>query len=104
MSDPQGFCWDDSEVWIMVEYCAPRLGHSCSFFYYLGATPRGWRESQKSLQNLVPLFHPVPTPGFLVSWLFFCVQIFHQGDNLLWAASVGLVRSKEVPEMQRRWV
>jgi hypothetical protein len=35
------------------------LGHSCSFFYYLG-------------------------------------------DNLLWAASVGLVRSKEVPKMQRR--
>jgi len=35
------------------------LGHTCSFFYYLG-------------------------------------------DNLLWAASVGIVRSKEVPKMQRR--
>lgn len=35
------------------------LGHTCSFFYYLG-------------------------------------------DNLLWAASVGLVRSKEVPKMQMR--
>ena len=79
MSDPQGFCWNDSEGWIMVEYCVPRLGHSCSFFYYLGATPRGWRESQKVCRIWCPcsiLF--LATPGFLVSWLFFCVQIFHQ--------------------------
>ena len=55
----------------------PRLGHTCSFFYYLGAV---YIESQPVTKSSAT------------------------GDNLLWAASVGLVRSKEVPQMQRRLV
>jgi len=31
-----------------------------------------------------------------------CSFFYYLGDNILWAASVGIVRSKEVPKMQRR--
>lgn len=106
MSDPRFgmlYRWSENGT----EYLRiPRLGHSCSFFYYLGATAQGMGGTKKNLVGQVPSLKKVCRNLVLLSS---CSPPCHsrvpwcQGDNLLWAASVGLVRSKEVPEMQRRW-
>ncbi|CAE7715840.1 unnamed protein product [Symbiodinium pilosum] len=62
---------------------------------------RGWSRFCQGAQEHGPLSVPA-TCGVLDMLGHTCSFFYYLGDNLLWAASVGLVRSKEVPQMQRR--
>ncbi|CAE7446454.1 Contig2860.g3064 [Symbiodinium microadriaticum] len=62
---------------------------------------RGWSRFSQGAQEHGTLSVPAAC-GVLDMLGHTCSFFYYLGDNLLWAASVGLVRSKEVPQMQRR--
>lgn len=62
---------------------------------------RGWSRFSQGAQEEGTFSIPAAC-GVLDMLGHTCSFFYYLGDNLLWAASVGLVRSKEVPKMQRR--